>query len=225
MKGLGWKLIVLIVLAAIVFLWLIKTPIMASYLTNKMRVPVSIGRISMWPSQTKIHNFRIKNPRGFKTSYAFTAQSTEIDYQFKQLIGNPSVIDLIHVDDIYLGVECANPACTANNWTAIGANMPKREGGQEVIIRKLVLTNLTAEIRGTKLGNGRLTRHVDRLEFDDIDSKEGFPTEQLIKEIFGGAGLEQYLKEMFSPQKIFETIRPFIFGAVEEKGAEGPLRD
>ncbi len=218
MKRHAWKLVILIILAAIVFLWLIKAPLVSSYLSNKMRVPVSISRISIWPSQTLIHEFKIKNPSGFRKPYAFTAETTQIDYQWKQLRGEPTVIDQIIVDGIFLDVECTNGACTSNNWTAIGANMPKQKSDREVIIHKLILTNLDAQISGLAVVKGKtLKQHVDRLEFYEIDSKQGFPTEQLIREIFGKAGMQEYIKNLLSPEKILEKINPLnplnIFGS------------
>ena len=223
MKHLGWKLILLIILAFLVFLWLVKSPFLSSYLTAKLRVPVSIQHISVWPSSASLYNFRIKNPDGFKAEYALTAESTEIDYQLSQLFGNPLVIDQILIDNIFLGIECSDGSCSENNWTAIGERMPKEKSNQEVIIHKLVLTNLTAEISGLQaLGGKKLTRRVERLEFDEIDSKKGFPTEELVRRLFQGAGLQQYLKNLFNPQKIIEQyLSPLkIFG--NEKGPEKP---
>lgn len=200
----GWKIIVLLILGALVFLWLIKAPIMSSYLSDKMRVPVSIGKISMWPSQTTMKDFRIKNPHGFKTKTAFEVTKTLVQYQFSQLFGNPSVIDLIELDDIYLSVEFSNPLGTQNNWTAIGANMVKKERktNQQVLIHKLVLNNLTVDIRGLGLVGAPQTKRIARLEFNEINSQDGFPTQELIKAIFGGAGIQQYIQNLLNPQNL-----------------------
>jgi hypothetical protein len=222
----GWKVIVLVIVGALLFLWLIKAPIMASYLTGKLKVPVSVSRISTWPSQTNITNFRIKNPRGFKTETAFKADKTKIHYQFSQLIGNPSVIDRIDINDIFLSVEFSNPLGTQNNWTAIGAKMGK-SSGHEVVIHKLVLTNLTVEIRGLGLTGAPQTKTIDRIELNEIDSAQGFPTKQLISQIFKGAGLQQYIKDAFDPQNMMDkALSPFKgLGTENEKGLseESPL--
>src|SRR3989338_1025335 len=109
MRRLGWKLLFLILLAGIVFVWLVKATLLSSYLTNQLRVPVSIEWIGIWPSKTNIRNFKIKNPKGFKTRVAFEAKSTAIDYELKELFGNPTVIESIDIDTIFLGVEFSNP--------------------------------------------------------------------------------------------------------------------
>lgn len=206
MKRLGWKLILLIILAAIVFIWLVKAPIVASYLTDKMRVPVSIEWLSIWPSKTKMRWFKIKNPSGFKTPHAFKAESSEVDYSFSQIMGTPSQIDQILIDGIYLSVEFSNPLGTSNNWTAIGNNMPKQQSHKRVLIGKLILTNLTIEIRGLGLLGKPATKTIDRLEFDNIDSANGFPTEELIKKVFGGSGIQQYIQDAFNPQKQLQNL-------------------
>src|SRR5690606_11466798 len=127
MKKHGWKALILLILALLVFLWLIKAPIMSAYLTSKMKVPVSIGRMSMWPSHTTMHNFKILNPRKFKMREALKINLTEITYRFKQLFGNPVEIDQIVANGVFLGIEALNSSGTPNNWTAIGATMPKEE--------------------------------------------------------------------------------------------------
>lgn len=222
MKKLGWKMILLIVLAAIVFLWLIKAPIMASYLTKKMRVPVSIGRISMWPSSTTIHNFKVTNPRGFKTRTAFQADKIQMNYQFDHLVGDPSEIDQILINDIFLSIEFSNPLGTQNNWTKISERMPKQKSQKNVIVHKLILTNMAVEIRGLGFIGKPQTRHIERLEFDEISSEKGFPTEQLVSAIFGGAGLRQYIEDAFNPAKTIEKfLNPFKgLGGESEAPAE-----
>ena len=217
----GWKLVVFIIIGIALFYWFTKAAILSTYLTNKMRVPVSIGSISMRPSQTTMANFKIENPRGFKTDAAFKAANTTISYQFSNLISNPTIIDNIEVSDIYWSVECSNPLCSENNWTVIGANAVKREesdSNREVLIHHLVLSNLTVEIRGLGLQPGVTVKRIPRLEFYDIDSKKGFPTGELIKAVFGGAGLMQYIQQIFNPQNLLpKGLSPFkVIGDSEE---------
>src|SRR3989338_9988410 len=96
----GWKLLVLIIVAAIIFLWLIKALIMSNYLTKKMGVLVTVRTISMWPSQTTINHFRIANPLQYRTRTAFEVDKTDIDYRWNALIHNPHEIDLITLNDV-----------------------------------------------------------------------------------------------------------------------------
>jgi len=223
----GWKLIVLIVLAGIIFIWLIKAPVMSSYISNKMKVPVSINAVSMWPDQTVLRGFKIDNPSGFKMREALKAKRIQIDYNWKRLVGNPSVINQITMENVYLGVDCSNPTCSSNNWTAIGAGMPKEgKRSHEVLIHRLVLNDFTVEIRGLGLLGSPTTKHFDRMEFNEIDSKTGFPTKELVNKIFKGAGLQQYIQDAFSlPQNAIDQFLNPIRGLGGENEPPASIQD
>jgi hypothetical protein len=213
-KRLSWKITLLLILGTVIFLWLIKAPMMSWYLTHKIGVPVSMDSISIWPSQSTILDFKIKNPPGFKLKDALKAKKTTIDYRFSQLFGNPSEIDQIEIDDIYLSIILTSPMGATNNWTAIAAGMPSepKDSAHEVIIHRLILSNLNVEIQGGKLVKAPPSKHIDRLEFNEISSKTGFPTKELIKAIFQGAGIQQYIKEAFDPGKVLQKWVPTLFG-------------
>lgn len=215
-----WKLVLLILLAFIVFVWLIKAPIMSSYLSDKMKVPVSVGTISMWPSKTTIHRFKIMNPRGFKEKTAFQVDHAEIDYKYKHLFSDPTELDQITLDKVYLSIELRNATGTDNNWSEIGARMPKEKSNREVIIHSLTLNNITVDVGGpgAKILGVAGIRHFDRMQFNEIDSREGFPTKELVRKIFEGAGIQQYLQNFLNPAKqIQNALKPFnLFGSAEE---------
>jgi hypothetical protein len=212
----GWKLIALIIIAAVVFVWLIKAPIMSSYLTEKMGVGVTVRRISMWPSETTIFHFRIENPHGFKSHAAFDVERAKITYRWPALRNNPCEIDLITLDNVTLDIEILGPP-SKNNWSAIAAQMPKKKVDKEVLIHKLLLRNITVNTQGAgakKLGIEG-TKHFDLMEFDEIDSREGFPTKELIRRIFQGAGLRKYIENLLNPAEQIKNAlqKPFkIFG-------------
>lgn len=217
MKKLGGGIILLIILGSIVFLWLIKAPIMSSYLTSRLKIPISIGNMSMWPSQTIMKNFKVPNPRGYGIPYALKAERTEIDYQLKNIFGDPCIIDMIEMDNILMSIIVTDAKGTKNNWAALGAKIPDEANPREIIIHRLVLTNISIEIRGLEsLGVASQTKKIDRMEFDEIDSKQGFPTKELIAKIFEGAGMQKYIQELFNPENIIEKVTnplPFdVFG-------------
>ena len=215
----GWKLIVLILIASITFLWLIKAPIMSSYLTKKMGIPVTLRTISMWPKEATIHHFGIANPRGFKSKQAIQIDKIKLLYRTKFLFNNPVVIDWITLENIVLNIEIRNPTGSDNNWTSLGAQLPEKKSGKEVVIHKLVLKNLTVKTTGAgaKILGVAGTLHFDRMEFDEIDSRDGFPTKELISRIFQGAGIKKYLENFLNPtQRIKDTLNPFnIFSQKE----------
>jgi hypothetical protein len=63
------------------------------------------------------------------------------------------------------------------------------------------------------LSGSNQIKKIDRLEFNEINSREGFPTKQLINAIFQGAGLQDYIKNMLNPENV---IKKFLFS---ENGA------
>lgn len=217
-KSVGWKMMLLIIFAALVFLWLIKAPILSSYLTSRLKVPVSMGSISIWPSESTIKNFKITNPRGFKLSNALKADQVKIDYQARSLFENPCIIDQISLNDVYLGIEFSSSTGTKNNWTVIGSKIYSEAHSKEVIIHKLILENITVEIKGVQAQYLKLSEKqtISRMEFDEIDSKQGFPTKELIGKIFKEAGLE----EILNPEGLIEDLtNPLhFFGADDERG-------
>lgn len=211
----GWKLVALIVVATIVFLWLIKAPIMGRYLSIKLGVPVTVRTISMWPSVTTIRHFRIANPPRYRTNTAFEVDKTKVHYRWDKLTNHPHEIDLITLDDVFLNIYI-NSSGQDNNWADIGANMPKERGSREVIVHKLILRNMTVRTEGpgAKSLGVTGTRHFDSMEFDEINSAEGFPTKELIANIFEGAGLKMFLERFLNPvNTIKDVLNPFrIFG-------------
>ncbi len=216
-------ILLVVLLSAVVVIWLMKAPIASSYLTNKLRVPVSIMGVKIRRNHTRITNLKINNPKGSKTRTAFSSKTIDIDYTIKTLSADPSIVDSIKLDNVFLGVEFYNALGTQNNWTKITQNLSKEDkSSKEVIIRKLIINDLNVEIY--KMGIGALfgqvqKKHIDRLEFYNISSIEGFPTKELIQKIFGSSGLQDYLKNLFQPQNMIKM--PFnLFGENEEIPSE-----
>lgn len=210
----------LIVIAAIVFIWLVKAPIMSNYLTKKLGVPVKVRSISMWPNETTISHFRISNPPGYKTRTAFEVDKTRINYRWSALNANPIEIDLITLDDVFLNIHINNDSGKDNNWADIGSGMPKGPRDREVVVHKLILRNMTVKTEGPgakKLGVAG-TQHFAQMEFNEIDSKDGFPTKELIEKIFQGAGLRLFIERFINPtNQIRKALNPWnIFGEAEQ---------
>ena len=219
MKKTIFGVIILILVGFVAFVWLMKVSFLSSYLSEKMRVPVSMSQVSIFPRHTSIRDFAIRNPKGFKSRTAFEVEKVDLDYNWRNLFGNPVILDQIILDQIFLRVEFSNGLGTQNNWTAIARGMPKPERGKEVIIRKLILLGVNVEITGLGLTGKAMRRTVDRIELDDIDSRNGFPTEELIKQIFGGMGIQQFIKDAFNPQQMMQKAIQ-LFGENEEAPLE-----
>jgi hypothetical protein len=204
------RLILLLVLGTGIFLWLIKAPVVSSYLTLRMGVPVSVGSISVRPEHTTIRSFKIRNPQGFQTPDAFRAQTISVGYTLANLRKDPVEIDEIEIDGIYLAIDLRDPLGKSNNWKQIGEKMTATRGTTEVIIHKLVLTDIDVEIRGLGIFTTPKKQHIDRIELDQVNSSRGFPTEELVQKFFQSAGLESYIEDAFNPANVIEkALNPF----------------
>ena len=193
----GWRFILYFVIGVAAFIWLVKVPILSNYLTGKLRNKVTIAWISIWPSKTTIRDLKIHNPEGFHSPFALKINQTHLAYRFKELIANPSVIEKIECDSLILNIEVLKRESPSNNWMLINDLMQSSSSSESVQIRKLILTNLNIAIRDRDSSEQIITHHVDRLEWDDIQSERGFPVEQLIRKVFEGADLEQYIEGGF----------------------------
>lgn len=204
-KGL-FRPFLLVVLILILFIWIVKSEIVSWYLTRQIRVPVSITRISTWPSQTTIYDFKAKNPSGFKTKTAIYANRIEVDYKFANLFGDSKKFEKIEADGIFLNIEFENPLGTKNNWSVIARNMPKTKSTTDIEIKELIFNDITISIQGLGLSMKPKTFKIGSLKFNDINSETGFPTEQIIRRIFEGSGVDQYIRESFDPQNTFDRL-------------------
>ncbi len=222
----GVSFLGLIILGSFVFLWLIKAPIMSHYLTRVIGVHVKIRTISLWPTVTTMSHFRISNPQGYKTPTAFEVNKTQINYRWKALTGDPREIDLITLKGVFLNITLNSALPTDNNWTDIGAHL-KRGEGKEVLIHKLLLQDVTVktEGKGAKLLGIEGTQHFDQIVLNEIDSKKGFPTKELVSQIFEGIGLRQFIEKFLNPAKQIEkALSPLkIFGKAPE--SQGLIED
>lgn len=224
-----YKLIALIGIGLLLALWFIKAPVISSYLTDKLGLEVSIRGISIWPRETSITQFKIANPSGYRARNALDIEKTQIHYSWRKLFQNPSVIDLIVLENVALNIEIRKGGTSDNNWADIGSYMPERKNEREMLIRKVIVKNLTVTTEG--VGANTLgvagVKHFDQMEFTEINSKEGFPTKELINQIFQGAGLRIFIQKFLNPtQQIQKALNPFkLFGGNQSEQKKAPEMD
>jgi hypothetical protein len=210
MKRHGWKFVALVFIAVASFFWLIKAPVLSTYLTEKLGIEVTTRRISVWPSVTTMHHFRVSNPDRFRSPNALSAKKVTLHYQFGSMISAPRTIDEIVLEDVHLNIDILSNS--KNNWGMLAASLPQARHGSRVIIRKLIIRNLTVTIegKGARLLGVDGTKHFAQMEFNDIDSADGFPTKELMAKIFNNAGLLKYLENLLNPVRtIKKTLNPF----------------
>jgi hypothetical protein len=223
-KNWGWKISVLAILAGLLFLWLMLAPVFSSYLSSKLGMNVSVSAVHISPTGLRLSQFTIENPWKSEIEHAFKADSISSFFGWKHLFEDPSIIDRIEIDQVYLGIEFDKILSTETNWTEILEKMPQpKEGAKEVIVKKLILTNMTVDIRGmAPLGKNQI-QTIDRMEFTNVSSHEGFPTREFIARIFGKANLLDYIKNMIpnGPNGIIKKWIPFSQDE-NKKGQEEP---
>lgn len=202
----GWKFITIVVVGAMAFIWLVKVPILSFYLTEKLRIPVEMVWIGIWPTETTLRDFKIKNPKGFKPPYAFTVKKARVGYHLKALFSEPVTFDEIALDTVVVEVIFSRPGELSNNWTVLSDHMPKQASSHSVFIDKLILENITIVVKDFSYPGDVTTRYFDRLEFDNINSARGFPTEQMIHRVFGGLNLGDFIKDAFDPKDLIEDV-------------------
>lgn len=207
-----WKFRLIIAGAILIFLWLIKAALMSTYISSKIHIPIYVGDISLWPSETSIRTFEIVNPRGYGRQNAFHAKHVKIRYRFGDLFHAVPELEEIALKDVHLNIEILERTPQSSNWAAIGARMPLKKIQKQFIIHRLTIENMTAEITGkgaVMLGVAG-TQHFDQIEFDHVSGQEGFPTKELVGKIFESAGVEKYLEQFLNPtERIQNSINPF----------------
>jgi hypothetical protein len=193
-----WFLAFFLIILIIAVLWAIKTPIAASYLSWKLKTPVSISKVSIGSTQMIIEDFKLKNLKKTKSKYALIAKKIIINYSISEYFSTPSFVDKILMRDVNLNIDCDNPSCTKNNWTTIALNINEKEkkDSKELIIKNITVENMDIQINELELQNKISTTHIAEMQFNNISSKKGFPTKQLIAAIFRSAGLKEYLKDI-----------------------------
>lgn len=204
-----------VAIAVVLFLAWSRVPDMvATSLAQKMQVPVEVGSMQLRPTSLKVNTFEIGNPPHSILPIAFSAQSILVDAPLTRYLNSHIVIDEITISDVYLGLEFNSASGTDGNWTTILNNLertskqaPTGESKRSVLIKKLVLLNLNAEVVYRKEG-GRPKKlpTIPRMELDNISSEGGLPVEQITDSVLG-----QMLQKVFIQQNLknmLENLTP-----------------
>lgn len=200
---LGAALLILVLLAASLYLWGAKTSVVAHFLSRQLNVPVTIHQLDMSSRRASIDRLWLGNPPGSRTSTSFSSQTMTIDSTLDQILGNPLIIDEIDIADIFVGIEFYDASGTDNNWSRIldVEHIKKKKDSKDYLIRRLILTNLTVQV--TK-ADGSVKRYptIPRMEFHNISSETGFPISEIEKAIF-----DLVMKDLFRKLQLDELLR------------------
>jgi hypothetical protein len=180
-------ILALIILGAIIasfVAWANRANIAANFLSRNLHVPVTIRSLEISRTETDITRLWIGNPPRSKTSTAFSAETIAIISTYKEIMGDPLIIEEIDISNVYVGLEYYRGKET--NWDYIlgdGSKGKKGGKGRDYLIRTLILENLTVEVTQP---DGKIKRYptIARMEFHNISSDSGFPIEEIEKAIF-----------------------------------------
>jgi len=193
--------------------------ILAKIISQKTLTPVSIGNILWEKSKFILEDLTIKNPPHTELPTATKVQTIEVESAYSQYFKNPILIDKIHLDNVYVNIQIYNKDQTEGNWHTIMNNMLIDHESPLSIerpahIKKLVLTNIQIDLI---LSDGKLRRlsPINHLEFDNVNSENGIPTQEIseiiVQKVMGSIFLEKGLKAIIeTPVDIIKGVIPFL---------------
>lgn len=206
------------IFVTVILVWVLLAPIVSTYLSEKLGVKVMVGRIFVLPDSFSISTFRIRNPHGFYHKNAFFSRNIWIDYHIGEVMDHPTHIRNIHLKDIKIRVDFVDDVGLKNNWTEIlGALQKKAVKNRPLQIDQMVFENIHIEIWGRGF-NAQLKRkiHFDKLTFRNINSEEGFPTTQIIAQMFQQLGIQNYIQHILSPTHFLHELFSPFFGTKKD---------
>lgn len=194
-------------------------PILANIISHKTHTPVSIQSIDWKKESFTIHDISIGNPPKARFPTALRVQTIDVQAPYKQYFEDPILIDLIHLNNVYVNIQVYNKEQTEGNWQTLIANMSEDHKSPLTVerhasIKKLVLTNIQIDLI---LSDGKLHKlsPIDRLEFDNIRSDKGIPTQEIseiiVQKMMNQIFLQKGLKAIIeAPVDVIKGVLPFL---------------
>ncbi|MES2344565.1 MAG: AsmA family protein [Chlamydiota bacterium] len=207
-------LIIIFALAIFLFIGWVRLPDMISNsLSRKMQVSVEIDDISLRPSLIGIHKLNIASPKGYTLPKSLSVDTLEIHAPLLRYFDQNVVIEEIDLQKVYLGLEFNKKGSKNGNWSLImenyqestNAGVKKEKTEKSVLIKKLVLNNISVDLAYKDTGSVQHLKPIKRLEFTNVTSEGGIPTDQISNLI-----MQQMLKEVFSQENLQNMIEGFL---------------
>lgn len=236
-KAIFITLISILVICFLGFFAFTRIPSWLSHtLSKRAKVEITIGKIGLSSDKITIDGVQVENPKGSKLKNALKVEEITSIAPFKNYLSDNIIIDEILLEDVYFSLEFYKPNSKEGNWSYISNNLSqsnkqeaakqKAEGkSTEVLIKKLVLTNVNIEMY-THEQNAKLKKlkTIKRLEFTNVTSSGGIPTSQImdviiqqaLREIFSREGIQNMLENVLSPDKgsdnVFDSLKNLFPG-------------
>ncbi|MBP9841330.1 MAG: hypothetical protein KBC64_02760 [Simkaniaceae bacterium] len=203
------KILITLVIALILaffILWSLLPTLVSKELSKQAGVPITMETFQLSSSLIHIDNLNVKNPPMYTLPKALSVATIDIYAPFSRFFAPKIILDKLELDTIYVGIEFDSKNSKQGNWTTImnhlGGDDPKK-GQKEVIIKKLILTNLSIELayRDGSAPPKKLQK-IKRIELDNVSSEGGIPSSVVMKII-----MREALHNIFSKEGIQNMIQ------------------
>ena len=215
----------LLLLMGFYLLWNTVPNRLSQAMSKDLQTTVFVGDATFSLNKIGLKKIAINSPTKSRLPQAFSCDRLSVQAWVSNYLKNNIVIDLIELDDVYLGLEFDSPSSATGNWTRLMENLQKAtqessaKSTKTVLIKKLIIRNIKTQVVYLNKKDGVINlKPIEVLEFDNISSDEGFPLEQLsnsvlgkmLKEVFVKQNLKDMLNKWVQPQKqIDKLIKPF----------------
>jgi hypothetical protein len=213
-------LAIILVIAGLGYLaYLNSSTILAEIISKKTMTLVSIEDVIWEKDSFTIDDIMIANPKQARLPAAMRVKKIKVDAPYKQYLENPILINQIHLDSVYVNIQIYNKDQTEGNWQTLMGNMAVDHKSplsieRSALIKKLILTNIQIDLI---LSDGKLHHlsPIERLEFDNISSDKGIPTQEIseiiVQKMMQSIFLEKGLKSIIeAPVDIIKGVIPFL---------------
>lgn len=206
--------VIIILLLAIVIvgfiIWARIPDIVASSLSKKMQVTVEIEDINLTLQSIKVEKLEIGNPKGSILSKAFSSDQILIQAPASNYFKDEIVIDEIDIDKVYVALEFDSKGSSKGNWSTIMGNMksssPPSKNEKNILIKRLILTNIDLDLVYRNEG-GKVQKlpPIRRLEFTNVTSQGGIPSQQIMNVI-----LKETLRSIFQKENLQNMLEGIL---------------
>lgn len=219
MRAIRISLIVAIILVIGLFMgWSRMPDIIASNLSKKLQVSVEIDDIFVRPGRIEIDKLELGSPAGYKLPRSLSVKQIKVEAPLLHYFDQNIVIDEIVLDTVYIGIEFDAQGSKQGNWTQIlqnykdatgdagtGKNKGKDDSGKSVLIKRLVIKTISVDLAFKDSGKVKHLDPIDRIEFTNVTSEGGIPTDQITRLV-----MQQMLNSIFSKENIQTMIEGFM---------------
>jgi len=164
-------------------------------------VSVSIHALDLNDQGASINQLVIGNPKGFRSSSSFLAETIEVTATWKQLRADPLTIDRIEMSNLLITLEESSSGKT--NWDRLLGSRSGSHSNRRWLLRSLILNNLTVRVMKAD-GSVKQYPTLQRMEFSNLSDETGFPVDEIEKAI-----LNEMMRNLLQNLNLQNLLPPF----------------